>query len=190
MRYQEIISNKIHILGQNTLYCDVDMQFLKNLRPKTLQKRIRLARHPGYVIDWQKLFKLNYKEKLSSFFEFIKRLFRGEFYKGGWETRESSLSFVPNWKRRSYVHGAIWGGPTNLILEMCELLAKRVQNDLDRNVIAVWHDESHLNWYRCNYKVKLLPKYFSFSEFHNLFAKKKAIVISCDKEKAGIVRGN
>ena len=44
-----------------------------------------------------------------------------------------------------YYYGAINGG--RKFLEMCHTLRDNVQKDLDNGVIALWHDESHLNKY-------------------------------------------
>ena len=44
-----------------------------------------------------------------------------------------------------YYQGCLWGGKVPDILNMMEELDKRTKDDLSREVVAVWHDESHLN---------------------------------------------
>ena len=44
-----------------------------------------------------------------------------------------------------YVQGCLWGGKMPYVMEMIEELHKRTIADLADNVIATWHDESHLN---------------------------------------------
>jgi len=44
-----------------------------------------------------------------------------------------------------YWQGCLWGGKGEKIIELCELLAQRVDKDLEKEIIAEWHDESHLN---------------------------------------------
>jgi len=44
-----------------------------------------------------------------------------------------------------YVQGCLWGGKMPYVMEMIEELHKRTTADLADNVIATWHDESHLN---------------------------------------------
>ena len=57
----------------------------------------------------------------------------------------------------SYVQGAFNGGRSNEYLNLCEELSKNIHIDLDKNVIALWHDESQLNKYIINRKYKILP---------------------------------
>jgi len=44
-----------------------------------------------------------------------------------------------------YWQGCLWGGQGKQVMQLCETLAARVDSDLEKNVIAEWHDESHLN---------------------------------------------
>jgi hypothetical protein len=44
-----------------------------------------------------------------------------------------------------YYQGCLWGGKVPDVLYMMEELDKRTKDDLSREVVAVWHDESHLN---------------------------------------------
>jgi len=46
-----------------------------------------------------------------------------------------------------YYAGGFNGGSTKRFLEMAEVLADRVNKDLERGVIALWHDESQMNRY-------------------------------------------
>lgn len=46
-----------------------------------------------------------------------------------------------------YFQGCLWGGKVPEVLDMIKELAERTKDDTSRNVIAVWHDESHLNKY-------------------------------------------
>ena len=39
----------------------------------------------------------------------------------------------------------MWGGKVPYVLEMIDELSKRTQDDLNRDVIAQWHDESQMN---------------------------------------------
>lgn len=66
------------------------------------------------------------------------------------ESQKESLAYIPdlNPTSETYVQGFFYGGETEAFLKMVLELRDRVQDDLDRGVIAVWHDESHLNWAR------------------------------------------
>ena len=58
-----------------------------------------------------------------------------------------------NKENRVYVCGAFNGGKTNDYLLMCEILKSKTEKDDDNNVIAQWHDESYINYYRLNIDV-------------------------------------
>lgn len=47
---------------------------------------------------------------------------------------------------RAYA-GGFWGGTAEAVLSMCKTLRDRVNDDLSRGIIAVWHDQSHLEKY-------------------------------------------
>ena len=46
-----------------------------------------------------------------------------------------------------YYAGGFNGGSTKEFLKMSEVIADRVTKDLEKDVIALWHDESHMNRY-------------------------------------------
>lgn len=93
--------------------------------------------------------------------EFLPREERGEElfaaihpgYAGGkaifapYERSRKSKAYVPYNCGKKYVIGAMNGGKTVAFLEMCHALSTAVDEDLKKNVIASWHDESHLNCY-------------------------------------------
>lgn len=63
---------------------------------------------------------------------------------------------------------------------MCEHLNRNTKEDLDQNIIALWHDESHLNKYVLDRTdVKILPPYFTRGEKE--YWKKEAKVMFSDK---------
>lgn len=68
---------------------------------------------------------------------------------GAFETNPSSLAYVDTEKELplTYYQGCLWGGKVPEVLEMIDELQNRINKDLENNVIAIWHDESHLNKY-------------------------------------------
>ena len=46
-----------------------------------------------------------------------------------------------------YIQGCFWGGKTNSVLKLIKILNKRINEDLKKKIIAIFHDESHLNKY-------------------------------------------
>lgn len=55
-----------------------------------------------------------------------------------------------------YCQGCLWGGSGEEIAKLVEVLKNNVETDLDNDVVAKWHDESHLNNYLYNNRDKLL----------------------------------
>lgn len=62
------------------------------------------------------------------------------------EQREVSNAYLPGHVQRPcYVAGGLVGGYTQHFLEMSREIRRNVDADDDQEIIAVWHDESHLN---------------------------------------------
>ena len=91
-----------------------------------------------------------------------------------------SNAYIPLSQGRYYFTGALNGGKSVNFLEMCEHLNRNTKEDLDQNIIALWHDESHLNKYVLDRTdVKILPPYFTRGEKE--YWKKEAKVMFSDK---------
>ena len=82
-----------------------------------------------------------------------------------------SLAYVPIGKEGElYYAGGFNGGSTKRFLEMAEVLADRVNKDLENDVIALWHDESQMNRYLIDNPptLSLTPSYcFAEEQMHN-----------------------
>jgi hypothetical protein len=52
----------------------------------------------------------------------------------------------------TYWQGCFWGGRAGEVLTLVKELAGRIDDDLSRDIIARWHDESHLNKYFIEHK--------------------------------------
>jgi len=68
------------------------------------------------------------------------------FDKSFWpvETNPRSLAFIDG-PKSEYRQGCLWGASAAHFEHMNESLARSVSDDLKQNIVAVWHDESHLN---------------------------------------------
>jgi hypothetical protein len=183
LRYQEIIKNKSEIQGKHLLWIDSDMKVIKDFNPLVVfhSKNVFLAKHPGYIFSIYYFLKVESGIKFSIAKRFLRAWLKGQRNVGAWESNENSKAFVPALKRQVYVHGAVWGGRTDSVLNMCEMLAHRTKLDLEVNYIADWHDESHLNWYSANHHVSYFNKNFSYWEGSFMSNKEKATVLSLDK---------
>jgi len=75
---------------------------------------------------------------------------------GNWETSRDSRAYVPRRLRQTYVCGGTWMGLREPLGRMIRVLADRTREDLDRGIIATWHDESHLNWFASGHAHQLM----------------------------------
>ena len=66
----------------------------------------------------------------------------------------------------TYWQGCLWGGKVPAVFDMIDELEKRVNDDLEDDVIAQWHDESQLNKFYIENKkdVHTLGPEFAFPE--------------------------
>jgi hypothetical protein len=182
MRYDQILKFENEISTNRFLWLDVDMLFIKKFNPKMLKNGIYLAPHPGFNFNWRGFVKLKNSRKRGFLRDKVNRIIRRQFGRGAWETNLTSAAFVSPKMQRTYVHGAVWGGDTSRIIEMCQILRDRINLDLANNYIATWHDESHLNWFHAHYPQKLFSKHFSGANNHWTSNTSQSILLSLDKE--------
>lgn len=109
-------------------------------------------------------------------------------YPGAFETNPLSLSHITKTDNLSvYYQGCLWGGKVPDVLELIDELNSRVDKDLENNVIAVWHDESHLNKFFIERKesVHTLGPEFAYPEVFSEYCNfsKKIVHLSKDNSK-------
>ena len=63
------------------------------------------------------------------------------------ETNPNSLAYVKPDEDMQYFAGGFNGGLSSRFLDMSINLSKNIEKDYSKNIIAVWHDESHMNRY-------------------------------------------
>lgn len=85
-------------------------------------------------------------------------------YEFPYDKNPLSLACMPKGQGTIYVMGAANGGICHEYLDLVKDLAWAVDKDLERNVIALWHDESHLNKYILHRNYKLLSPSYCFPE--------------------------
>ena len=71
------------------------------------------------------------------------------------EQRESSKAFTK--KSKFYFQGCINGGRSKDFLSAIDEMKKNITEDINNGIVAIWHDESHWNYY-LNKKIKESPK--------------------------------
>lgn len=96
-----------------------------------------------------------------------------------------SLAYVGEDEGDTYFMGGLNGGTAQDYLAMIEELDSRVDEDLHHNIVALWHDESHLNRYAIDHseKVQTLDPSFGYPEGWNIPFKPKILIR--DKNKYG-----
>ncbi len=64
-----------------------------------------------------------------------------------YERNPESLAYIPEGEGNVYVAGGLNGGETKAFLEMAKELQRRIKLDEEKGIIAIYHDESHINRY-------------------------------------------
>ena len=74
-----------------------------------------------------------------------------------YDRNPKSTAYIPYGEGKHYATGAINGGTSKAYLAMCEECSQNVHIDMNHNIIALWHDESHLNKYLINKNPLIMP---------------------------------
>lgn len=91
--------------------------------------------------------------------------FHAQAYQFPYERRRKSLAFIPYTQGEIYAFGAINGGKSQAYIKMVMELSRRVDLDNEKGVVAIWHDESHLNRYIYEYdNIKVLSPQYAYPE--------------------------
>jgi len=64
---------------------------------------------------------------------------------GSPERNPESKACIPDGSNNRYFCGGFFGGSVHEFIKTSESILENIQDDLQRGIIAVWHDESHLN---------------------------------------------
>lgn len=131
-RYEIFYSNKDALNHMDYLYyLDVDSLFVDDVSDEILSDFV-VTEHHGF---WK--------------------------LRGTPEDNEKSTACIKHNEKIHYVCGGFNGGKKDNFLKMSEILSNNINLDLKNNIIAKWHDESHLNRYAVDNKptLRLSPDY-------------------------------
>ena len=165
-RFKLIDEFKENLTEDFLMHLDADMLVKAPITSSQLSNPlvngICLVRHPGYFrpSGLSRLF-FYFRNPMSAIGDLVTLLREGSL--GAWETNRRSLAFVPKKDRKEYFCGATWWGLRADILRLSGTLSSRISEDEDNNVTAVWHDESHLNWWASNNNHGQVDSRFCFS---------------------------
>jgi hypothetical protein len=192
LRYKLFSSQQAKINEDLLMYLDSDMlvkrDFTSELFKNIRNDRVAVVQHPGFARNKGLSFLIDMLINPRLITPYFRKFKLSEKGIGSWELNPNSKAFLPNEKRKVYVHGAVWFGWNYEFMKMCKILAERTEQDLDNGIVATWHDESHLNWYIANNNVDILNNRFSgYQDYPNLDHFDSAIV-TIPKAKAFTLR--
>ncbi|MBN7805991.1 hypothetical protein JZX86_11500 [Agrobacterium rosae] len=95
-----------------------------------------------------------------------------------YERNPKSLAYIASGEGLTYFMGGLNGGRTWAYLEMVDELQRRIAADEENGIIAIWHDESHLNRYALDHpdRVKILDPSYGYAEGRDLPFKKRILI--------------
>ena len=164
LRYHVIKSKKIYLKDNfdYIFYCDVDMLLVDNVGDEIIPDfdTVVATVHPGF---W---------DKPKEYWTF--------------ESRQESLAYTPVELGLFYVAGGFQGGTTDSFIKAADVISSRIDDDLRKNLIALWHDESHWNHYvsiDLRNKVKFLSPSYCYPENFVMPWEKKILALDKDHLK-------
>ena len=100
-----------------------------------------------------------------------------------YERNINSQFYIPFGDGKFYYQGCFNGGRTSEFLTMSKELDEKIDIDLSKGIIPVWHDESALNWYYSKINPLIVSPSYAYPESSSLNLPKK--IIQIDKSKLG-----
>lgn len=142
----EFISKQLHNLMSYdyVFYFDCDMEFVDTVKSLDCDlKKYYAVAHPANILN-------------------------KNFWTG--ETNNKSTAYIPNRHNCVYVQGCLWGARGHSIKYMIDTLKKNIDDDLQNGIIAIWHDESHLNKFMVDHRdeCSILSHSLAYPEFLSL----------------------
>jgi histo-blood group ABO system transferase len=99
------------------------------------------------------------------------------------ERNPNSTAYITNGESNQYFCGGFFGGISSEFLNLSRTIESNINKDLKNGIIAIWHDESHLNRYFLNNTPTLiLPLGYAADENHKHDHSK---IFFLDKRKYG-----
>lgn len=160
MRYKMFHSIKERLSSFDYIFfINANMRFLQPVNEEVLPNKegLLVVKHPGF-------FNKN----------------REEFT---YDTNPKSSAYISPDQGQYYFMGGFNGGKAESYLKLIETLYININTDLENEIIALWHDESHLNKYMLDKTAKILDPSFGYPEGWELPFEQKIIIL--DKTNFG-----
>jgi hypothetical protein len=174
LRFSDYSEHREQLHSEIVVFLDADMELRAEvgpeLSPSTWQRGIALVLHPGFFDPPG--------APSRSIFRRARNLLTP---RGSWESSTASLAYIPEAQRVRYVCGGVWMGHRQQAVDLCELLARRIDQDADAGVLAVWHDESHLNWWAANHESEILVPEYCYAEGYENLTHLTARIVAIEK---------
>ena len=160
-RYEIFYKNKKQYKNVNVLYyLDADMLINDYIGEEILpdERGLVAVIHPGY-----------FRDKMQSF-----------------DRNPFSKAFVDfKLGHKCYHCGGVQGGEKEKYLNVCKILMDNINDDLNRGVVAEWHDESHWNHYLIHNSLtyKELDSSYCYPESWNLNLQKRILALDKNHEE-------
>lgn len=157
LRYHHVVRHAAPLAACDYLFqCDADMRFVADagaeVLPSSDSNGLVGVQHPKFIWKPGRLDRLRRRLGL--------QVRPGPAPRGTYETDPRSLACVASHEGDCYYAGGFTGGTAPAYLAMARTLAERIDRDLQAGIIAVWHDESHLNRYFIDHPpLRLDPRY-------------------------------
>lgn len=181
-RYELIGSAAAIVRGKLLMHLDADMRITApvgpELDPSGWSGGVALVQHPGFYRSPSLAKRLRSSRTLASN---VRLRMAHEGGIGQWERRVESRAYVEPRRRQTYVHGAVWFGQREPLLQMTAELAARTSEDLAHGIIARWHDESYLNWFAAYREPSILSPRYSYVQGYSQLRGVDHAISSVDK---------
>ncbi len=145
----------IYFFNANVLFVDT---IAEDILPSD-EKPLVLVQHPGFY----------YKNRAAFTYD----------------QNKHSLAYITSAEGEHYFMGGVNGGRADTYLSLIEEIEKHIEIDKSKNIIALWHDESHLNRYAVDHQnqIEILNPSYGYPEGSELPFEPKIIIR--DKNRHG-----
>lgn len=152
LRYHAFLTAEEQLMKMDYLYyCDADMKFVDTVGDEALGDLVGTL-HPGFYNKTR--------------------------YEYTYERRSQSMAYMATTEGFAYFAGGFNGGRTKNFLDMAKECKANIDIDTSRNIVAVWHDESHMNKYMFRHPpTNVLNPSYCYPESANIPFKKRLLAL-------------